>query len=149
MKSFDPRVERMELPENTDGKEILKNPENWETYEVFHQKKRGDQHVHVGIVHAANPEMALLLAKEQYARRRQTANLWVVKSSDVLAGDYDDIDMFETTPSKTYREASDYYCMDRIRKYQNEHGITDRKELRREKKQQDSDSELKNEDGDK
>jgi ring-1,2-phenylacetyl-CoA epoxidase subunit PaaB len=133
MKSEDPRINRIDLPENEDKKEILTGTENWETYEVFHQKKRGDQHVHVGIVHAASPELALILAKEQYARRRQTANLWVVKSADVIASSYDDIDIFETVPEKTYREASDYYCMDRIRKYQKEHGIEDRKEQRREK----------------
>jgi ring-1,2-phenylacetyl-CoA epoxidase subunit PaaB len=135
MKSEDPRINRIDLPENEDKKEILVGTENWETYEVFHQKKRGDQHVHVGIVHAASPELALILAKEQYARRRQTANLWVVKSADVIASSYDDIDIFETVPEKTYREASDYYCMDRIRKYQKEHGIEDRKEQRREKRE--------------
>ena len=134
MKSADPRINRIDLPENEDKKEVLKGTENWETYEVFHQKKRGDQHVHVGIVHAATPELALVLAKEQYARRRQTSNLWVVKSSDVYASAYDDADIFENVPEKTYREASDYYCMDRIRKYQKEHGIEDRKEQRREKK---------------
>ena len=134
MKSFDPRINRMDLPENEDKKEVLEEVENWETYEVFHQKKRGDQHVHVGIIHAPTPELALVLAKEQYARRRQTSNLWVVKSSDVYANSYDDIDIFETVPEKTYREASDYYCMDRIRKYQKGHGIEDRKEQRREKK---------------
>ncbi len=135
MKSFDPRVERMELPDNVDGKEILETHENWETFEVFHQKKRGEQHIHVGIVHAANPEMALILAKESFGRRRQTANLWVIKSSQVYTTDYADMDIFETTPGKTYREASDYYCMDRIRKYQKEHGIEDRKELRRQEKE--------------
>lgn len=125
----------MELPANDDGKEIIESLEEWETYEVFHQKKRGEQHIHVGIVHAANPEIALLMAKEAFGRRRQTANLWVVKSSSVTATDYEDQDIFETTPGKTYREASDYYCMDRIRKYQEEHGIEDRKEERRKKKE--------------
>ncbi|MBZ0204627.1 MAG: 1,2-phenylacetyl-CoA epoxidase subunit B [Ignavibacteria bacterium] len=131
MKSIDPRVNRMDLPSNEDGKEILEEQENWETYEVFHQKKRGEQHIHVGIVHAASPEMALIMAKEAFGRRRQTANLWVIKSAAVTASDYEDQDVFETTPEKTYREASDYYCMDRIRKYQQEHGIKDRKEERR------------------
>ncbi|KXK42734.1 MAG: 1,2-phenylacetyl-CoA epoxidase, subunit B [Chlorobi bacterium OLB5] len=135
MKSIDPRINRLELPANDDGKKILEELEQWETYEVFHQKKRGEQHVHCGIVHAATPEMALILAKEQYARRRQTSNLWVVKTKDVTATAYDDIDIFATTPEKTYREASDYYCMDRIRKYQQEHGIKDRKEDRRKKKE--------------
>lgn len=136
MKSIDPRINRLELPANDDGKNIIGVLEEWETYEVFHQKKRGEQHVHVGIVHAAGAEMALMLAKEQYARRRQTSNLWVVKTKDVTPTSYDDIDIFETTPEKTYREASDYYCMDRIRKYQQEHDIKDRKEDRRKKKEE-------------
>jgi ring-1,2-phenylacetyl-CoA epoxidase subunit PaaB len=135
MKSFDPRVERMELPPNEDGTEVLETQENWETYEVFHQKKRGDQHIHVGIVHAANPAMALILAKEAFGRRRQTANLWVVKSAQVFTTEYEDMDIFETTPGKTYREASDYYCMDKIRNYQKEHGIEDRKEQKRKQKE--------------
>jgi len=135
MKSHDPRINRLKLPENDKINEILHEPENWETYEVFHQKKRGEQHIHVGIVHAPTPELALILAKEQYARRRQTANLWVVKSSNVFATAYDDTDIFENVPEKTYREASDYYCMDKIRKYQQEHGIEDRKEQRRKSKE--------------
>ena len=138
MKSYDPRINRLHLPENEKSSEPLQGEENWETYEVFHQKKRGDQHIHVGIVHAANPEMALILAKETFGRRRQTANIWIVKSADVFATDYEDQDIFETTPEKAYREASDYYCMDRIRKYQQEHGIEDRKEKRRDKKAEES-----------
>ena len=133
MKSFDPRVNRMELPEKEEKKIELKSLDVWETYEVFHQKKRGDQHVHTGIVHAPSAELALLFAKEQYGRRRQTSNIWVVKSSEILATDYEDTDIFETTPEKTYREASDYYCMDKIRDYQKKQGIQDRKELRRKK----------------
>ena len=131
MKSFDPRINRIELTTSEENKEVLSGHEHWETYEVFHQKKRGEQHVHAGIVHAPNPEAALVFAKEQYARRRITANIWVVKSSHVFATDYDDQDIFATTPEKTYREASDYYVMDRIRKYQKEHGIQDRKDLKR------------------
>lgn len=131
MKSFDPRINRLELPTAEEKEETLEGHEHWETYEVFHQKKRGEQHVHVGIVHAPSPETALVFAKEQYGRRRITANLWVVKSSSVHAGEYNDQDMFTTVPEKTYREASDYYVMDRIRKYQKEHGIQDRKELKR------------------
>ncbi len=131
MKSFDPRINRIRLPEPEKKSETLEGHEHWETFEVFHQKKRGEQHVHVGIVHAPNPETALVFAKEQFGRRRTTANLWVVRSSCVLASDYDDQDIFETTPGKTYREASDYYVMDKIRKFQKEHGIQDRKESKR------------------
>jgi ring-1,2-phenylacetyl-CoA epoxidase subunit PaaB len=132
MQSYDPRVNRIQLPESAQI-EVLHKDEEWETYEVFHQKKRGEQHLHVGIVHAPNPEIALLFAKEQFGRRRVTANIWVVKSKDVNASLYEDQDIWETVPEKTYREASDYYVMDRIRKFQKEHGIQDRKELRRKK----------------
>jgi len=133
MKSYDPRITRANLPDSEDKSEPLKKLEHWETYEVFHQRKRGEQHVHVGIVHAPNHEIALIFAKEQYGRRRVTANLWVVKTSDVHATQYEDQDIWETVPEKTYREASDYYVMDKIRKFQKEHNIQDRKELRRSK----------------
>jgi ring-1,2-phenylacetyl-CoA epoxidase subunit PaaB len=135
MRSFDPRINRINLPEQQEKLE-LKSLDEWETYEVFHQKKRGDQHTHVGIVHAPDPDLALMFAKEQFGRRRITSNLWVVKSSEILATDYDDADIFETTPEKTYREASDYYCLDRIRSWQKEHGIEDRKEQRRKAKEE-------------
>jgi hypothetical protein len=69
MKSFDPRINRIDLPLSEEKKETLKGHEHWETYEVFHQKKRGDQHVHVGIVHAPSPEIALVFAKKQYGRK--------------------------------------------------------------------------------
>lgn len=133
MSSYDPRINRVKLPAPEEYKP-LKELQEWETYEVFHQKKRGDQHIHVGIVHAPDEDTALMFAKEAFGRRRQTANLWVVKSVNVVASDYEDQDIFSTTPEKTYREASDYYCMDRIRKYQQEHGIADRKELRQKEK---------------
>jgi len=80
MKSIDPRINRLNLPENNDGKEVLDKLEQWETYEVFLQKKRGDQHVHVGIVHAANPELAIIMAKEAFGRRRQTRSFWQKKA---------------------------------------------------------------------
>lgn len=129
MQSFDPRINRLNLPQK-DG-DAVKESELWETYEVFHQKRRGEQHIHAGIVHAPNPEIALIFAKEQYGRRRVTANIWVVRSRDVRASEYEDQDIWDTVPEKTYREASDYYVMEKIRKYQKEHGIQDRKELRR------------------
>ncbi len=41
----------------------------WPVWEVFQQQRRGDAFEHVGSVHASDGEMALILAKEQYARR--------------------------------------------------------------------------------
>ena len=116
LNSLDPRITRQQITvDNTI--DPLKEMDNWETYEVFHQKKRGDQHMHVGIVHAPNPEMALLFGKEQYGRRGITANIWVVKTSHVFASEYEDQDIFETVPEKQYREAGGYKVMEKINKY--------------------------------
>ncbi|MBU3661810.1 MAG: hypothetical protein FGM41_01235 [Bacteroidetes bacterium] len=116
IKSLDPRVNRAEIEqENTIAP--LKELDQWETYEVFHQKKRGDQHMHVGIVHAPNADMALLFGKEQYGRRGLSVNIWVVRTRDVFTTDYDDSDIFDTVPEKQYREAGGYKVMDKINKY--------------------------------
>ncbi|MEX0967035.1 MAG: 1,2-phenylacetyl-CoA epoxidase subunit B [Bacteroidia bacterium] len=112
--SFDPRVNRLNLPES----EVSLSPmDNWQTYEVFHQKKRGEQHKHSGILHAPNGEMALVLAKEQFGRRGQTSNIWVVKSTDIFATSYDDTDMFSTTPEKVHREPGEYKVREKIAEY--------------------------------
>ncbi len=112
--SLDPRIARVDLPE---GPVELSPLDEFQTYEVFHQKKRGDQHEHVGIVHAPNDEMALLFAKDQYARRGICVNIWVVKSENVIASSYDDTDIFLIAPEKIYREAGGYKVMDKINKF--------------------------------
>lgn len=119
IKSLDPRVTRENLPDQPDNIPI-KDLHHWQTYEVFHQAKKGDRHIHVGSLHAPNEEMAVILAKEQYARRYKCVSLWVVKTTDVFTTDYDDEDIFETTPGKIYREASGYKVMDKINKYKTE-----------------------------
>ncbi|MCS6818961.1 MAG: hypothetical protein NZ522_03350, partial [Chitinophagales bacterium] len=80
MESLDPRIRRLKLPID---EPLQPTNSHLITWEVFHQEKKGKQPVHVGIVHASSPELALVYAKEQYARRGKTTNLWVVKSSDV------------------------------------------------------------------
>ena len=120
IKSLDPRVTRENLPVQPDNIPI-KALNHWQTYEVFHQAKKGDHHAHVGSLHAPNTEMAVILAKEQFARRYKCVNVWVVKTSDVFTTDSEDEDIFETNPEKIYREASGYKVMDRINKFKAEH----------------------------
>lgn len=96
---------------------------HWPTYEVFHQKKRGDQSVHVGIVHAPDPELALIFAKEQYGRRFKSTNLWVVKSSEIYTFNYEDEDIFETTPEKKYRDGDYYKVREKVEKFQKENNM--------------------------
>ena len=88
----------------------------WDVYEVFHQKARGEPHVHAGSVHATDPEMALVLAKEQYARRMACVNLWVVRAQDIYASDYADQDMFAHATDKSYREAYGYKVVKKVRR---------------------------------
>ncbi len=113
IKSLDPRVTRANIDEDT--QEGILNPlDHFETYEVFEQRKRGIHHIHVGSVHAPSAEMAVVFAKEQYTRRGQCVNLWVVKTSDVFVTEYEDSDIFETTANKKYREPDAYKVIDRI-----------------------------------
>lgn len=76
----------------------------WETYEVFHQTKRGDPHVHVGAVHAPDPEMALQMARDQFARRLKCSSIWVVRTNDVTGTDYQDDTFFAQVFDKSYRD---------------------------------------------
>jgi ring-1,2-phenylacetyl-CoA epoxidase subunit PaaB len=112
IESLDPRISRAHL--SGDNHQDMEGLIHFQTYEVFHQKKRGVQHHHVGIVHAPNADMALLYAKEQYARREVTANIWVAPSSCISATEYVDDDIFTTAPEKLYRNPASYKVMDRI-----------------------------------
>ena len=116
---IDPRLNRVDL-DSTQSFNHVDDLEEWGTYEVFHQKKRGDQHVHVGVVHAPDPEMALILAKEQFGRRLHTSSIWIVRTSDVYSLGYENEDMFETTPEKMYREAGGYKLRDKINVFKKE-----------------------------
>jgi ring-1,2-phenylacetyl-CoA epoxidase subunit PaaB len=120
--SLDPRVNRIDL--NKVGAEEQHTNSHLITWEVFHQDKRGKQVVHVGIVHASTPEMALIVAKEQYSRRGATTNIWVAKTSDVYSFNTEDEDIFETTPDKTFRNPEFYKVRDRIEAYRAKHHTT-------------------------
>ncbi len=120
IKSLDPRVSRAQIDGDKEFEQPLQEMDQFQTFEVFAQKKRGTHHEHVGSLHAPNPEMALLFAKEQYGRRGVCVNMWVAKTSDIFATDYDDDDIFSTVPDKQYREPGVYKVVDRISKYKEE-----------------------------
>ena len=115
--SLDPRVQRLDIQQADSAHPTLKEHEYWPTFEVFHQAKRGKHHVHVGSVHAPEPEMALVFAKEQFGRRQQCTNMWVVKTTEIFSFSYDDSDMFETVPEKIHREAAGYIIRGKIEQY--------------------------------
>lgn len=85
----------------------------WETYEVFHQTKKGDPHIHVGSVHAPDPQMALQMARDQFARRLKCVSIWVVRSKDVTATDYQNEDFFAQVTDKSYRDPKAFEAPDK------------------------------------
>lgn len=114
LQSLDPRVTRLGIPVEQEPFEGVPEGTHFQTFEVFHQEKSGARHVHVGTVHAPNAEMAMVFAKEQYARRGKCVNLWVVKTSEIITFSPEDADLFATTAEKTYREASGYKVMQKL-----------------------------------
>jgi ring-1,2-phenylacetyl-CoA epoxidase subunit PaaB len=114
--SLDPRISRADLPAESEYKP-KDGLDQWQNFEVFHQTSRGAQHVHVGSIHAPNAELAIVFAKEQYARRMKCVNLWVVPTAAVTATSYDDSDMFEPATDKSYREAFGYKNKHLIQKF--------------------------------
>jgi ring-1,2-phenylacetyl-CoA epoxidase subunit PaaB len=92
-----------------------------EDYDVFHLKKRGKAHQHVGKVRAASAADALQVAKAVFgALPGPVVNVWVARSADFLCSDTADQDIWDTTPDKKYRDATAYRVQDRIEKFKAE-----------------------------
>jgi ring-1,2-phenylacetyl-CoA epoxidase subunit PaaB len=77
-----------------------------ETFEVFRRAGHREPFTHCGTVLAPDSEMALLMAKECFLRRREGDRLWVVRRSDVSA--FEDESLLEVADDKSYRFAADY-----------------------------------------
>ncbi len=73
-------------------------------WEVFIRGQHGLNHRHVGSLHAADAEMALLNARDVYTRRNEGVSIWVVKSSDITASSPSDKGpLFDPSQDKVYR----------------------------------------------
>jgi ring-1,2-phenylacetyl-CoA epoxidase subunit PaaB len=77
-----------------------------QTYEVFRRSGHKSPFEHCGAVIAPDPELALLLAKEQFLRRREGEHLWVVRRSDIHS--FKDESLLDIGADKSYRFASAY-----------------------------------------
>ena len=86
----------------------------WETFEVFHQSKRGDAHEHVGSVHAPDAQVALQYARDQFARRLKCVSIWVVRTADITATDYQDESFFARSTDKSYRDPKTFGAPDHL-----------------------------------
>ena len=72
-----------------------------DTWEVFRRHGHKSAFEHCGTVTAADSEMALLMAKECFLRRREGEHLWVVNRSDVNS--FKDESLLEVAADKSYR----------------------------------------------
>ena len=77
-----------------------------EIYETFRRAGHKEPFVHCGNVIAPDPEMALLMAKECFLRRREGEHLWVVRRSDIHS--FKDESLLELAGDKSYRFAHAY-----------------------------------------
>ena len=78
-------------------------------FEVFVRGKRGLDHIHVGSLHAHDPEQALEYARDTYIRRGEGASIWVVESRYIHASQESDAQSFyDPMDDKPYRHATFY-----------------------------------------
>jgi ring-1,2-phenylacetyl-CoA epoxidase subunit PaaB len=89
-------------------------------YDIFHLKKRGKAHQHVGQVRASSAAEALQVAKAKFGEQRPVVNVWAASAADFLRSDTEDRDLWATTPEKKYRDAIAYKVQDRIEKFKAE-----------------------------
>lgn len=92
LKSLDPRVNRLAIPDDFEAPMAAKEHlDQFETYQAFIQTKEGKPFEHAGTVHAPNEEMAFLFAKEQFSRRGTFCHaLCVVKTELILVSEFTD-----------------------------------------------------------
>ena len=85
-------------------------------FEVFVRSKRGLDHRHVGSLHAEDHEQALEYARDVYLRRSEGVSIWVVKSTDIVASQEEDVESFyDPMEEKTYRHALEYELPDEVK----------------------------------
>ena len=88
---------------------------DWPLFEVCVRSKQGRDHKHCGSLHAADPTMALRMARDVYTRRQEGVSIWVVPSAAITASDPGSKDeMFDPAADKIYRHPTFYQLPDEV-----------------------------------
>jgi ring-1,2-phenylacetyl-CoA epoxidase subunit PaaB len=96
---------------------------DFEVYEIFAKTSPDGGMEHQFSLLARSPRMALLLARENFLRRRTVYAMWAVRREDIFAS----ADLSLERLAKPYREASDYrYLVAKWRRYHQEAMTPDR-----------------------
>ncbi|HEV3471885.1 MAG TPA: 1,2-phenylacetyl-CoA epoxidase subunit B [Actinomycetota bacterium] len=77
-----------------------------DVYEVFRRSGHKEPFEHCGSVIAPDADMALLMAKECFVRRREGDHLWVARRADIHS--FSDESLLEIAADKSYRFAEAY-----------------------------------------
>ena len=77
-----------------------------DVFEVFRRSGHKEPFEHAGAVIAPDADMALLMGKECFLRRREGEHMWVVKRGDIHS--FQDETLLEIAADKSYRFASAY-----------------------------------------
>lgn len=88
--------------------------DQWPMWEVFIRARRGISHVHIGSLHAPDPETALQSARDVYTRRGEGASIWVVPSNQVHAFEPEAAAEYVDANEKVYRLATTYDIPDEV-----------------------------------
>ena len=73
-------------------------------WEIFIRGQHGLNHRHVGSLHAADAQQAILNARDVYTRRNEGVSIWVVKSADITASSPSEKGpLFDPAEDKVYR----------------------------------------------
>ncbi|MEM9823400.1 MAG: 1,2-phenylacetyl-CoA epoxidase subunit PaaB [Bacteroidota bacterium] len=89
---------------------------NWPLWEVFIRSRQGLHHKHVGSLHAADEQMAIVNARDVYTRRSEGVSIWVVESKYITASNPEDSESFyDPANDKVYRHPTFYDLPDEIK----------------------------------
>ena len=88
--------------------EVLEQPGEKVSYEIYHLAKRGKQHVNVGTVQAAHSQEAMVKAKHQFNSGKGLCNVWAVRTQDIRFTLPEEKDLWVTLPEKKFRDAAAY-----------------------------------------
>jgi ring-1,2-phenylacetyl-CoA epoxidase subunit PaaB len=84
--------------------------DQWPRFEVFKQDVSGQPHRNVGSVHAPDAELALLNARDVFARRPACHSLWVVPAEAILARTAEEL-ATDGLPAYGASESSETYAV--------------------------------------
>lgn len=84
-------------------------------WEIFIRGQHGLNHRHVGSLHAADAQQAMLNARDVYTRRNEGVSIWVVPSAAITASAPSDKGpLFDPAQDKIYRHPTFFDIPDEV-----------------------------------